>query len=209
MAYNDLRAAAASAHYRQGENWCHQMSELLGSLGMSSVWDRGSYNYAVLNFKKFSQNLSEKLARADILAAEKSKTIPHYTDLIKGDYGKKFYLTRILPRDCVTTIAQLRLSRNQVLIGKEWINLGEFKIVPCKYCGDTLSLQHVLFTCPNAQRFRNNFVIRCLASEGTLPCDPELLVNEICTKLYSVDVYKALHSFVCASVKSYGTNNSN
>jgi len=183
------------------------MCELLGSLRMRSVWDRGSFNYAYNNFKKFPKIRSENLAREDILATERSKTMPHYADFVKGDFGKKFYLENKLPSHHVTAITQLRLGRNQILIGREWINLGEFKVVQCKYCGDILSLLQVLYNCPNTQKYRESFVSHCLAITTTLPREPELLANEICNKLYPAEIYKALHIFVSSCAKSYGSNN--
>ena len=179
------------------------MCELLDLVNMNSVWAKDSFNYGKTNQVKFSDRLSKKLVNQDLLAASQSVTLPHYAEIIKGDYGEKFYFGMQLPRDFITTIVQLRLNRNQVFIGNKWINVGEFKTVPCKFCGGANSLCHVLYECPNSRKHRDTLVIQCQRTKPVLPSDPESIVNELCSNPNPLPLYKLLYVFVSSCVKPH------
>jgi len=195
-AYNDQRKAAASPSQDCKGNWCAQLGELLESLDLKHVWNKNSYNFAQSHYQIFLAKYRAKLGADDVESAEASTTMPHYHNLIKSDYGAKFYLTTPLPQYAVRRIAQIRLNRNTVLNQGQWVNLGDFKTYSCRFCGDELSLKHILQSCTGHQAERQALL-------NNQQNSVEDLINTLSTKILPTPFYKALHVFLCKTVRKY------
>jgi hypothetical protein len=196
-AYNDLRKSAVSPTQQCEGNWCSRLGELLESLDLKHVWNKNSYNFAQSHYQIFLAKYRIKLGVEDVKSAEASTTIPHYHNLIKSDYGAKFYLTTPLPQYAVKRIAQIRLNRNTVLNQGQWVNLGDFKTCACRFCGEELSLSHVLETCT-----QHNVERQALLLDNRQNSVGDF-INTLSTKIQPTRSYKSLHVFLCKIIRKY------
>jgi len=202
-AFLDLKQAAENAHFRENENWAKQIHDLLNEVGMNSFWTWNNH-YVSKSFKnKFIRTLSTILAMADVQAAKDSSTMLHYHELIKGHYGTKSYLLRDLPRYLTSAIAMIRLNRNQVLSRGKWTNLGEFKSVRCKFCGDNLSLSHLVYFCTRTNTIRERFRSSVKDLSPEYNTDLESLVEFIINKFCPLQVIKYFGQFISSCIQVY------
>jgi len=92
--------------------------------------------------------LSDKLGQKDVESARRKEL---------KSIGQRNTLKKGFPKHVVTAMAQLRLNRNRVKCKRKWVNIGEFRSIDCKFCGDSLPLDHVLFACPHNIENRARF----------------------------------------------------
>jgi len=190
-AYRSLRTGLESEP-NQNNNWCAQLRNLLVSVNMRWVWDKDDPTICNSNLTMFLSRLKDRLTKDDMEQALQSPTMPHYHSLVTA--SPAFHLIANLPRYVVTRIAQLRSNHNIVLNGRNWANLGAFTDTSCKYCGNRLSLFHLLTECPNGVTRRAQFF---------QSVTPSAVLDDCSTKLYPMAFYTHLHNYMTNTIKPF------
>jgi len=95
-----------------------------------------------------------------------SSSVPHYLQILSH---KRNYLHFNLPYFIVKLIFNFRLNFSKIYFNGNFVDLGMWKRAICKFCGDNLSLFHVIYECNNFVDLRRNLrVFPSLDSHSSL-----------------------------------------